>query len=706
MKMVLFKFNNFITCTSAATTNSSRKILEDALEKGYVLSHIWKVLVTGAAGSGKTTLKHRLFGEDPPNLRCSTVLAEAAIRAVSREIVSTDLTGWFRVTDNELKTMLSEAIKAGVPMEMSLSETPGIDVHKQPKNVSVTDEPQGVTAPVGCSPKCSTETTIPSPNVPISSVSAHISSSKEELVQLLEKCQGSKRFLELKWIHFIDSGGQPNFHDVLPAFIRNTTATIFVTKLSERLDEHPNIEYYDRSGQLCGKPYRHALSNDQMLQCCIQTILSQPSTAEGKHSKTLVVGTHRDLESSSSESREEKNKKLLDMLHQDHDELVFYSPFSEVIFPIDAKTPVDQDHQVLAMIRKKIEDTSPPSYKIPIGWFLLEQDIVNASTGGVISKSECLDIAAILNINTVALTTALEYFDGLNIFLYYQSVLPEVLFSNPQVLLDKISELVHFSYCLRSDSPPVAVEGKWRQFMDKGIVTLDMLQDKRFSAHYIPDLFTPTDLIKLLEHLLIVAPLSSTEYFMPSLLQMISPEMVGQYRLPSTSVAPLLFHFPAGCARNGVFCAVVVYFLSKCEWKIACRFDRTPLCLSRSCVYFEILGSKPVSIVLVDSFSYFEVHVTYCENMCSKIRKDIFSGLKAAAKALRYDNCMPTPAFFCECSSVPHAAVLVDDGKDCYLRCTKSTKCGPVTEQHAVWMDTRLPITEDSESKHHLLLLS
>ena len=53
------------------------------------------------------------------------------------------------------------------------------------------------------------------------------------------------------------------------------------------------------------------------------------------------------------------------------------------------------------------------------------------------------------------------------------------------------------------------------QFRDKGIVTVDMFQDKRLSNHYIPDLFTPADLIKLFKHLLIIAPLSSTEYFMP-----------------------------------------------------------------------------------------------------------------------------------------------------------------------------------------------
>ena len=113
---------------------------------------------------------------------------------------------------------------------------------------------------------------------------------------------------------FIDSRGQPQFHEVLPAFIRNTTATIFVMKLSERLDEHPLIEYYDTNGELCGKSYSGALSNEQMLQCCVRTIHSRPSTKEGKHSKTLVVGTHRVLECTCSETRVAKNRKLVDML--------------------------------------------------------------------------------------------------------------------------------------------------------------------------------------------------------------------------------------------------------------------------------------------------------------------------------------------------------------------------------------------------------
>ena len=306
-------------------STASQKILEEALEKGYVDCHIWKVLVTGAAGSGKTSLKCRLFGKQLPSVRCSTAQAEAAIRAISREIVGTDqdLTNWFRVTPDDLMGMLSEALKAGVPMkgkklqfrtepafykwpaqvstadDSKLStiasstsksppeptlETTEAAVHKQSMTVPTTDDSKQSKRDcsfVSSSPMPSAETVLASPNT---TAPAQVSSAKGELVQLVEKAKGSKRFLELQWIHFIDSGGQPQFHEVLPAFIRNTTSTIFVMKLSERLDEHPKIKYYDKNGQLCGKPYRHALSNDQMLQCCIRTIHSRPSTKEGKHS--------------------------------------------------------------------------------------------------------------------------------------------------------------------------------------------------------------------------------------------------------------------------------------------------------------------------------------------------------------------------------------------------------------------------------------
>ena len=87
--------------------------------------------------------------------------------------------------------------------------------------------------------------------------------------------------------------------------------------------------------------YRHALSNDKMLQCSVQTMLSQPSR-EGKKPKTLVVSKHRDLETFRTEFRADKNRWLVDMLKQTLKEQLFYYHLgSEVIFQLTADSSLN-----------------------------------------------------------------------------------------------------------------------------------------------------------------------------------------------------------------------------------------------------------------------------------------------------------------------------------------------------------------------------
>ena len=143
----------------------------------------------------------------------------------------------------------------------------------------------------------------------------------------------------------------------------------------------------------------------------------------------------------------------------------------------------------------------------------------------------------------------------------------------------------------------------------------------------------------------------------------------------------------------------MVYLLTKCQWKFA---KGVPECVSRSCVHLY-LPDKPVSIALVDSFTFFKVSVeapdpTY-PKVCPKIREDLFNGVEAAAKSLRYNNSTPVPAFFCKCSSPPHAAI--EDG---YLMCTKSTNYGPLTEQHSVWLNMNMPTATATEGKSGILI--
>ena len=142
---------------------------------------------------------------------------------------------------------------------------------------------------------------------------------------------------------------------------------------------------------------------------------------------------------------------------------------------------------------------SPPPNKVSIGLFILEQDYKKSAKGGIIRGRECLAIATILNINKEALTVALEYFHDLDIFLYYPSVLPKVVLSSLNIQSSKSVVL--------GLAPGNEARRQVAAVSKQGMVTVE---DERFLAHYIPDLFTPADLSKQFEHLLMVT-LPSTE---------------------------------------------------------------------------------------------------------------------------------------------------------------------------------------------------
>ena len=54
-----------------------------------------------------------------------------------------------------------------------------------------------------------------------------------------------KKLFGVKWIHFIDSGGQLQYHDILPLFIQKPAVAIFVLNLSEELSHQPTIIKYE-----------------------------------------------------------------------------------------------------------------------------------------------------------------------------------------------------------------------------------------------------------------------------------------------------------------------------------------------------------------------------------------------------------------------------------------------------------------------------
>ena len=91
----------------------------------------------------------------------------------------------------------------------------------------------------------------------------------------------------------------------------------------------------------------------------------------------------------------------------------------------------------------------------------------------------------------------IQYLHELSVLFYYQNILPEVVFANPQVIYNKISELVLAHYRMTGDPEAKAAIDDWHKFYEFALVTAKFLSQKEFSQHYIPGLFEPGHLIEL-----------------------------------------------------------------------------------------------------------------------------------------------------------------------------------------------------------------
>ena len=669
------------------------------MKHGHIESRNIKALIFGAAGTGKSHTLALIMDEEPPKLRRSTPCATRPVRAVSRSRIERKGKKWVRLTPDDFSDTIADTATEFPSVIQSTSET------TQAANAS------NIPASAA-SPKAQTDPTkTHSSSLTTEMSSEPILSVEEQLLKRIEQspyARHVKKAFERDRISLIDTGGQPQFHEVLPMFMRGTSAFMFVIRLDESLSDHPLIEYYDKEGNLVGTPYHSPYTNQQILMQCMRVMQSQASQSEdGQCANPIFVGTHRDLEHHCEETREEKNRKIHEMLPPAVKAEAIYcgEDMKQLIFPVNAKTPEPEDKEVASELRNVVVKRSlVKPKKIPLRWHALElalQKLMHELGRGVLSKTECLAVARRFHFDHESFEEALQYLDQLNILFYYKDVLPDVIFCNPQILLDKITELVEYNYHLRTDpSQGRATPGKLLRFRDQGVVTLDFLKQEGFARHYVPDLFTAVELLKLFKKLLIVSQVTKEEYLMPCLLPVADqPSLLA----PCSSIPSLLLYFPHS-PLVGVFCALIAYLLSEAKWELVCDPDtQSPSKVDRNTVHFRVPGDLPGMVILTDSFStYFQVSIQLpqndpfelCSKVCPQIRETIRAGLRKASSTLNYNNSVPRDAFLCEehtQSTSRHASVV---RSDCTLMtCTVNPAqvYSNLSKQHLLWFGHQSP---------------
>ena len=507
-----------------------------------------------------------------------------------------------------------------------------------------------------------------------------------------------EKLMEVDFVYLLDSGGQPPFREMLPHFVKHSSAIVLMQKLNERLDFKPTIRYREEGGNM-DKGYTSQLTNEQILHQYIQA-------GQSHNSKVFVVGTHRDREGEcNNETREMKNEKLLKAFRPvlgGRMELYKVGDPDQLIFPVDCTSRGPDDEATAAEFRKRvIENCMGKKVKIPLPWFLLEQLLqllAEKMDVKVLSLKECYKAAEqkLLMPNNVC-EAALTYLGKLNIIFYRPSILPGVVFSNAQVILDKITELVHCSHALRTNDkrsvfvPSCMQSGEGLRFRDFGQIACELIE-KAFPSHYRAGLFTAAHLLLLLENLFIAGKLKNESYYIPSLLPDLPMEKIAKHRVTSPEhPAPLVIYYPNKWVPVGVMPSLVVYLQNKCDWTPTdSDSDGKPTCMYHNCIEFELPGGEPGSVVLIDSTKFLEIHVRaelgLDPNPCLTIGDHIMTGLDKVHKSLYFDSSEAVMGFLCSgvCGNRDTHLATVAGNKS--WRCSRDKyKGGKLTQEQHLW---------------------
>ena len=308
---------------------------EEAMKHGHIRSWMWKLLLYGAAGSGKSSVKEMILGNPPPVNRSSTPLA---MRPTTVYRINLDGKEFTTITTlQERRAFLARALLQFAPnlkrhlrtarakVASSSSDQPVSTVAvSQVQSKDKASPHQGKPLPLDDQP--SSASLLEPASLDHGESDEDIDSDVDDILQSISTDRELVKLMGqlsttgdplacFRLIQMIDAGGQPQFHEILPVFLRNLSFYVFVFRLCDDLATYPVVEFYV-DGKPVGSPFTSAQSIEQLLQHCVRCIHSHrpPTGSQSECPQIMVIGTHVDLEKKSSESRDEKNRKILQVL--------------------------------------------------------------------------------------------------------------------------------------------------------------------------------------------------------------------------------------------------------------------------------------------------------------------------------------------------------------------------------------------------------
>ena len=689
----------------------AQELIDKALESGSLKMRNVISVLTGLMGSGKTWLLSRLFHQIPPGLYTSTGIAEQSFRGLLHHIGNLSMETWQQFLPENILEFLAHHFRNELPSANISALAAQLTTHALLESADFPPLPTPSTSVVAPLPTLPLQPTPSSPPKP--------SSTSQSMVRLVKDPKNSPILSMLELIHMIDTGGQPEYMEMMPHLIHSCHLAVLVLNLMFGLDDYPPIQLHEK-----GIAYKRALpsqhTNRQVIQKLASTLQAKRfSCKKGQCFRLLVVATHKDCVKGDLAARLEAIEQVLNdiLLPSCKGELIVFSA-NQIAFVLNLKDPDSDDIKSLQLLREKIGASEVGEIvEVPGSFLIFEQDLLKFAVQverDILSIDECLQVGAKLKMNSEVVEAALIFFHRQITFLYFRNVLPHLVFTNPQVPVDFINAVVQFSYKVTSGvlkGYPANLTSSLRD----GIITEEILGHKVLSKCFIPNLYEPQHAIEMLFHNFNIAPLSrepqlkegtiqrkiqipfkreKREYLMMSLVPAIPDNDLSQYIPRSSDIAPLLVKFTNDCVPLSCFSSTVSCLLSMYDWRLCRSEGGSPECLAHNVVSLYS-PTLPVQIVLLDAANHVEIHIhakkkieqQLLPDICTEVRDTVLAAIRDVFDTMQLIGIGVTPAFPCPCSTVHSASVYKFRSKR-FLRCSKTGASeGQAEGKHIIWLD-------------------
>ena len=720
-------------------------------EKGKLLLNAVQCMMSGHPRVGKSTLLARLTGLQPsttaihpdttkesqalqahggteacfsPSTGVLNAIVHVTVKKATMFVAAALQPGliWERVELDKEAIALLKSITKGRIAHTAQTKPLGLESGTEDKSVNKTETSSGASTPTSAKKiphsegsvnpglqhlfrfgkrrvSTSSTSTVPGFKAPLDIFKEALKSEKWGEVEAF--------FKDSLTIYFTDTGGQPEFQEVLPALIFGPALFFLVFKLIDDLNQRYQVQFVSSSQK--SRPYVSSFTVKETLLQSLASIASTCSYTSYTSKKmvaikpqVVLVATHEDQASEAQiRAIQQELKETLEKTDYCRQDILVFASENEPVFTVNN---ISSDGLDTDKIRKIVERIAKhPSFhiEVPLPW-LVSSLAFRLLQVPVISYQQCMSIASECGIDgKEELNEALWFLHHKVGFIrYFQSVseLRDVVILDPQLLFDKITELISSTFTFDQVGRFAA-----RQFREIGIFPLHTIEE--LTTRSCEEYLTSAKLVKLLEHLHIIAPIRGKsgeveKYFMPCVLTHAPP--IASIRAEAFSkIPPLLVTFRCGYCPKGVFSALIVHLMSRHNnggAKITWRLKEKEV--SRDRVVFKV-GREDNAVAISTHLTHLDISIqsttqasadllqTSPHELCDSIRQCIDEGIVAVSQTLHY-NCDSAFYFGFYCThpsctkSSTHLAVCYE--KDpIVMECTKNEESCDLPDNCRIW---------------------